>query len=252
MIEKNISHTMTLPEKFLWENYSVTPGSSLYAKSLALLVQQSGKIDLANCVLHFNSFPHNQQHTLVDVSQHYNVWALATDRDLLANTFVENKTNYVGRLDGLLSEEYKGEWLDEKPAGKGTLTLTFENREDGLLSDEYDGEWLDGKPAGKGTQTFTYKNREDGLLSDKYDGEWLDGKRSGNGIRTFTFEKSERIVCVLAKSPVADTYSGTIVLPNRIPEPFQGVSWNALISKIVELRVNQQQNEPLSKRQRTT
>ena len=134
MIEKNISYTMTTPEMFLWKNYSITPGSSLYAKSLALLVQQSGKIDLANCVLPFNSFPHNQQHTLVHVSQNYNVWAsllnikqIETDKNLLANTFVENKANYVGRLDGLLSETYKGEWLDGKPAGKGNRLFTYEN-----------------------------------------------------------------------------------------------------------------------------
>ncbi len=65
--------------------------------------------------------------------------------------------------------KYRGEILDAKPNGVGTLTLPN--------GENYMGEWKDGERHGQGT-----------LLSPKgkkYEGEWKDDKKHGLGTETY-------------------------------------------------------------------
>lgn len=67
---------------------------------------------------------------------------------------------------------YKGEWLNNKPHGKGFLLI--EKHEDGALnSGSYKGSFKNGLSHGHGTRVWS-----DGL---KYIGNWTQGKMHGHG-----------------------------------------------------------------------
>ena len=71
--------------------------------------------------------------------------------------------------DDNIQPKYRGEILDGKPNGLGTLTLPN--------GENYVGEWKDGERHGQGTHLSP-----DGK---KYEGEWKDDKKHGLGTETY-------------------------------------------------------------------
>ena len=100
--------------------------------------------------------------------------------------------------------EYKGEWKNDAPCGKGTFATSKTSyrgewqaglrhgkgrysEERSRFSTVYDGEWENDKRSGKGTkETF-------GNIYTCYQGEWLADKEHGHGV--LTFENGNSIEC---------------------------------------------------------
>ena len=70
------------------------------------------------------------------------------------------------------TQQYLGEWKDNKYEGKGTL-----EKADGT---RYVGEWQDGKRDGVGTLWHRHK---DGSLRKVYSGHWVNDTMTGRGAR---------------------------------------------------------------------
>ena len=102
------------------------------------------------------------------------------------------KVPYVDTASGK-SGTYRGQCLDGKPNGSGTVTLYNGDKldghfEKGALSGNgtytaadgsvYEGNWENGRRHGKGTFTWA--------RGSSYVGEWIDDKRHGKGIFTWS------------------------------------------------------------------
>ena len=98
--------------------------------------------------------------------------------------------NCVGKKS-YMNSVYIGEWINDKPSGKGTHIGKFGKYVGDLINDKYHGqgtltltngekyigEWKDGKKHGQGTLTLAN--------GGKYIGEWKDGKKHGQGTTTW-------------------------------------------------------------------
>lgn len=98
------------------------------------------------------------------------------------------KAPYIDTFDGS-SGTYRGQCLNDKPHGSGTVTFYSGDKlagrfENGNLSgsgtftsvdgNEYKGGWQEGKRHGRGTYTWA--------RGSSYVGEWIDDKRHGQGV----------------------------------------------------------------------
>jgi len=78
------------------------------------------------------------------------------------------------RSVGLNSNNYYGDYINDKASGKGRLTSC---NPQGKIEFIYQGEFAGNKPEGKGVCTFY----QEGVI-EKYEGQWEDGKKHGIGI----------------------------------------------------------------------
>ena len=88
----------------------------------------------------------------------------------------QNKWEGKGTLEKADGERYVGEWLAGKRHGMGTL---WKRQPDGSLYKIYSGQWKQGLKAGRGQ--LNYEGSK-----DVYIGEWHAGQRAGVGICTYS------------------------------------------------------------------
>lgn len=81
--------------------------------------------------------------------------------------FHSNDGQYDGLKKASDGSEYKGEWKDGLPHGKGRCVYV-----DGSI---YDGRWENGQPHGPG--------KKENLDSSYYDGNWVNGEAQGEGFK---------------------------------------------------------------------
>ena len=108
----------------------------------------------------------------------------------ISNNKAEGKGCFVYNQGEL---KYEGEWLNDKPHGKGVETLEDQSQYTGYFEcglkagkegvfvwpngDRYQGEFRDGVMKGQGTFET--------ISGYRYKGEWENNQRHGHGVETF-------------------------------------------------------------------